>query len=202
MTTEPSPTHGALRTTRAQPPRPALTTTNHAPVVAKVPPPFSVRLSELFWILSLAVGAVGVVYLFIIRADQTAHIADRVRGVDAGRADETIEATADIVYWSLFGVLVAVVLLQVLFLVSFANRRAGARWWLLGTVLLHAVAFIAAREFSGESSADPLRLILLIQGGLAVVGLLWSVLPAALRWTARGIDVRRGPEGFSPGGDL
>ncbi len=202
MTTEPSPTRGALRTTRAQPPRPTLTTTNHAPVVAKVPPPFSVRLSELFWILSLAVGAVGVVYMFIIRADQTAHIADRVRGVDAARADETVTATADIIYWSLFGVLVAIVLLQILFLVSFANRRAGARWWLLGTLLLHAVTFVAVREFSGETSANPLRLILLVQGGLALVGLLWSVLPGALRWTARGIDVRRGPEGYSAGGDL
>lgn len=198
MTTDPTP--GALRTTRAQPPRPTLATSNHAPVVAKVPPPLSVRLSELFWILSLAVGAVGIVYTFIIRSDQTAHIADRVRGVDAARADETVSTTADIIYWSIFGVLVAVVLLQVLFLVSFANRRPGARWWLLGTVLLHAVALVAAREFSGdEASADPLRLILLIQGGLAVVGLLWSLLPGALRWTARGIDVRRGPESFGAG---
>ncbi|MBB4139994.1 hypothetical protein BKA10_001788 [Microbacterium invictum] len=203
MTTEPTATPGALRTPRSQPPRPTLATSNHAPVVAKVPPPFSVRLSELFWILSLAAGAVGVVYMFIIRADQTAHIEERVRGVDATRADETVTATADIIYWSLFGALVAIVLLQILFLVSFANRRAGARWWLLGTLLLQAVVLVAMREFtSEEASADPLRLILLLQGGLAVVGLLWSLLRGALRWTARGIDVRRGPESFGAGGDL
>lgn len=194
---------GPLRTARAQPTRPSLITSNHAPVVAKVPPPLSVRLSQLFWILSLAVGAVGVVYAFIVRADQLEHIADRVRAVDASRADETVTATADILYWSVFGALVAVVLLQILFLVSFSSRRPRARWWLLATLLLQGVVLVVTQEFTDAgSSAEPLRLLLLIQVGLAVVGLLWSVLPAALRWTARGVDVRRGPENFGSGGDL
>lgn len=205
MTTEqsPTPTPGALRTTRAQPTRPSLATSNHAPVVAKVPPPLPVRLSQLFWILSLAVGAVGIVYTFIIRTDQLEHIADRVRGIDASRADETVTATADILYWSVFGALVTVVLLQILFLVSFSSRRPRARWWLLATLLLQGLVLVIAREFTtSDSSAEPLRLLLLIQLGLAVIGMLWSTLPGALRWTARGVDVRRGPESFGASGDL
>lgn len=203
MTTEQNPAPGPLRTTRSQPTRPSLTTTNHPPVVARVPPPVPVRLSELFWILSLAVGAVGIVYAFIIRTDQLVHIADRVRAVDATRADETVAATADIIYWSVFGALVTVVLLQILFAVSFANRRPRARWWLLATLLLQGIVLVVTREFTGaDSSAEPLRLVLLIQLGFAVLGLLWSLLPVALRWTARGVDVRRGPENFGASGDL
>lgn len=205
MTTEqtPPPIAGALRTTGSQPTRPSLITSNYAPVVAKVPPPLPVRVSEFFWILSLAAGAVGIVYAFIIRADQVEHIAERVRGVDATRAEETVTTTADIIYWSMFGTLVAIVLLQILLVVSFANRRPRARWWLLATVLLQAVALIITREFADTgATADPLKLILIAQGALAALGLLWSLLPVALRWTARGVDIRRGPDSFSTGGDV
>ena len=199
----PSPTPGALRTNRSRPDRPSLTTSNYAPVVAKKPPPLPIRVSELFWILSLAAGAVGVVYAFIIRADQLEHISERVRGVDDTRAEETVTATADIIFWSVFGALVAIVLLQILFLVSFANRRPHARWWLLATLLLQGVVLVVTREFtSADASAEPLRLILLAQAGLAVLGLLWSLLPVGLRWTARGVDIRRGPDGLDSGGDL
>ena len=44
-----------------------------------------------------------------------------------------------------------------------------------------------------------LERMLLIQLGLAVLGLLCSLLPQALRWTARKYDVRRGP--VTPSGD-
>lgn len=183
-----------LRTTRTQPERPTLTTANHAPVVAQLPPPVSVRISQLLWILALAVGAFAVAYAFIIREDQLEVISDRVRTVNPNRADETVTTTADILYWSLFGALVAVVLLQLVFLVSFMNRRRRARWWLLATLLLLGAIAVVGVEFVGVgTTADPMRMILLLQAGLAVLALLVGLLPPAIRWTARGIDVRRGP---------
>lgn len=200
MSTEPRVPVGRLRTTRDQPDRPALTTRNHAPVVAHVPPPLSVRASQLLWILSLAAGGVGVGYAFIVRKDLLDVIGERVLAIDPGRAEETVTLTSDILYWSLFGGLVAVLLVQLVFLVSFANRRPRARWWLFGSMLLHGGLLVVAVEFAAlETSAEPLRLILLAQLGLAALGLLVSLIPAALRWTARGVDIRRGPEAVGTG---
>ncbi|WP_261165286.1 hypothetical protein [Microbacterium sp. Marseille-Q6965] len=156
-----------------------------------LPPPISVRLSETAWILSLVLGAVAVVYLFIIRQDVQPSIIEMAKTVDDSRAEETYTSVADILYWSVFGALVAVLLVQVTLLVSFANRRLKARWGLFGTLLFQAILFLLAREFVVRGdSALPLENILLIQLGLAALGLLFSLLPGALRWTARQHDVR------------
>lgn len=177
---------------REAPARPSLGNKEAAPVLVKLPAPASVRLSQLAWVLSLAVSAVAVVYLFIIREQQLPEIIGVIEAVDAERADATYDTAADIVYWSVFGALVALWLVQVTLLVSFSNRRPNMRWWLLGTALFQGAVFLACRELValGERGI-PLTRVLLLALALAVVGLLFSTLPAALRWTARQHDVAR-----------
>lgn len=188
---------------RAAPARPSLSNKEAAPVLVKLPPPASVRLSQLAWVLSLAVSAAAVVYLFIIREQQLPEIVTVIKGVDETRADATYDTAADIVYWSVFAALVALWLVQVTLLVSFSNRRPNIRWWLLGTALFQGAVFLVCRELVaiGERGA-PLAQVMLLALALAAVGLLFSTLPAALRWTARKHDVARAGVGGSPGGDL
>lgn len=197
----------ALRTTsgtRERPERPSLATANHAPVVARVPPPFSVRLSQLAWVLSIATGAFGIVYAFIVRTSQVELLTERVRGLATDRPDEVLTTTAEIVYWCLFGALVLVVLVQIVSGVSFSGRRPMARWWMLGALLLLALVLGFGFELTEPGSeAAPLPLVIALQGALGIVALLFAVLPGAIRWTARGVDIRRGPAGSpAASGDL
>jgi hypothetical protein len=91
-------------------------------------------------------------------------------------------------------------LAQVTMLVSFSNRRPNTRWWLLGTVLVQALAFLACRELIAIGPRGvPLVQIQLLALGLAVLGLLFAALPGALRWTARKHDVGRAAGGTSAG---
>lgn len=183
------------------PGRPSLTGKDAAPVLVKLPPPVVVRISQVAWLTSLIAGGVAIVYLFVIRQAQLPDIADLVRAVDGSRAEATYATTADIVFWSVFTPLVAIVLAQVAMQVSFANRRPNVRWWQFGSILFQGGVFLIARELVifGERGL-PLERILLIQLGLAALGLLVSLLPPALRWTARRHDVRRGGP-VAPAGD-
>ncbi|MDN3497418.1 hypothetical protein QL996_15870 [Planococcus sp. APC 4015] len=190
------------RTTSA-PGRPSLSGKAGAPVLVKLPPPFAVRLSQIAWVLSLVAGAVVVVYMFVIRQAQLPAIIELVRAVDATRAEATYTTAADIIFWAVFTPAVAIVLVQIALQVSFANRRPNVRWWLFGTVLFQAGVLLIAREFVafGERGA-PLDRIMLIQLGLAALGLLISLLPPALRWTARRHDVRSGAVAPASDGQL
>lgn len=202
MTTPSASPSGPLRTGRAQPERPSLTTPNSAPVVANVPPPLSSRLAEALWLFGLAAGAVAAGYFFITRSDELVHIRKRVEIVDPERAAETIDSTADIVFWSLFGTLVALVLIQIWAAVAFANRRAGARAWLCGTLAAFAGLCVVALEFTRPGEAGmPLRMFALAYAGLLTLALLVSLLPASRAWTRRRFDVRHGPAS-SGGADL
>lgn len=171
-------------------------------MLVQVPPPASVRLAELSWILSLTIGGIAVVYLFIVRQPLLPEIAALIRGVDGSRAEETYTSAADILFWSMFGVLVALLLVQITVLVSFANRRLRARWWMLGILVAQAAVYLIGRELValGERGVA-LERLLLVQLVLSLLGLLFAILPGALRWTARQHDVRRGVTGVT-GGDL
>lgn len=188
---------------REAPSRPSLTGKDAAPVLVKLPPPFVVGLSQFLWVLSLLTGAVGVVYAFIIRQAQLPDIVELFREQDATRAEGTYTLGADIVFWSVFGALVLIVLLQLWLLVSFANRRPNVRWGQFVTIILQVGLLIVTQAVLafGDRGA-PLSLILVAQLGLAFLALLMSVLPPALRWTARKHDVRRGPQAPAGGSGL
>jgi hypothetical protein len=192
--TTPPPASGAGMP-RPAPERPPVARPSTAPVIVKLTPPFSVRLSQFCWILSFAVGAFAIVYLFVIRETQLPLIADVVRGVADGRSDETYRTAADIIFWSVFGVLVAVILTQITLLVSFMSRRPRVRWWQLGTLLLQTIVVLLSSEVIAVGQrGEPLLPVLAGQCGLVALALLVSVLPRAMAWSARRHDIRRGPE--------
>ena len=177
---------------RRSPDRPATTSTIGAPVLTTLPPPFTVRLSQFLWVLSLLVGAVAVVYLFAIRTEQTPLIVDVVKGVVTGRSDEAYRTTADILYWSVFGIALTLLLVQVVLLVSFSTRKPRARWWQLATVAGQVLLYLLSAELVSVGQHGPiLRQVLLAQWGIALLALLFSTFRNALQWTARRHDVRR-----------
>lgn len=190
-------------TQQERPERPSLRSANLPPVLVKQPPPVSVRLSQLLWAFSFVVGAVGIVYFFIVRVDQLPLIVDFIRLVDSTRSDETYTAAADIVFWSAFGVMVTLLLIQITLLVSFMSRRSGIRWWQLATLLLQAALFALMTEMlGGGEHVTSLRQVMIGQCGLVLLALISSILPGAISWTARQHDVRRGTMGGSGGPDL
>lgn len=204
-----TPAPKALRTmpeppTRDAPPRPPTTSRNAAPVLVNLPPPFSVRLSQFFWILSFAVGGFTAVYLFVVREEQLPLIADVARRVTEGRSDETYTAAADIVFWVVFAIVVSILLVQITLLVSFmGRRRSHVRWWQLATLGAQAALLLLSMEWIAVGQrGEPLPLLLAGQAGLVLLALLSSVLPKAIAWSARQHDVRRGHDGVIGTGDL
>lgn len=172
---------------------------NEAPVLVKLTPPFSVRVSQLLWILSFAVGAFTIVYYFVIRTDLLPLIAKVAATVTEGRSEETYDVAADIIYWTVFAFMVTVLFTQITLLVSFMARRPQIRWWQLVTLAVQAILLLLSPEWVAlGSQGAPLPTLLAAQGALVLLALLLSILPRAIRWSARQHDVRRGPQG--PGG--
>lgn len=156
------------------------------------------RLSQLLWVLSFVAGGFAVVYYTIIREDQLPLIAEAIRGVDATRSDDVYTSAADIVYWSGFAIMVTILLIQITLLVSFMSRREGIRWWQLATLIVQALLFALTLELvAGGEKGVLLRQLLAGQCGLVLLALLISTFPAAIHWTARQHDVRRGLVGSS-----
>lgn len=200
------PARSAGRPTQAAPPRrepprrPTLEGKQAPPVIVQLPPPVAVRLSIIAWVLSLIVGGIGVIYLFVIRTSQLPEITAIIQSVDSERPDETHELAADIIFWVVFGILVAIILLQILFLVALTNRRPRTRWWQFGSLVLLGVTYLVSQELVAIGTRGvPLTQILLLQLGLGALALLFSFLPAALRWSGRRHDVVGGPQAPSGG---
>ncbi len=184
------------------PARPPLTNPNGPPVLVKLTPPFSVRMCQFLWILSFAVGGFTTVYYFVIRKDLLPLISDVARAVTPGRAEETYDSTADIVFWVVFAIVVATLLVQITLLVSFMSRRPQIRWWQLLTLGIQVMLVVLSPEWValGKQGA-PLQPLLAAQAGLVLLALLCSILPRAIAWSARRHDIRRGPQ-VASGSDL
>lgn len=187
---------GAIGGGRELPVRPSLANPNSAPVLVKATPPFSIRMTQLLWILSFAAGGFATVYFFVIRKDLLPLIADVARGVTEGRSDETYESAADIVFWSVFAIIVAVLLVQITLLVSFMNRRPHVRWWQLLTLGVQALLVLLSPEWVAlGAQGAAMQPLLAAQAGLVLLALLCSVMPKGIAWSARRFDLRGGPQG-------
>ncbi len=193
-----------LDQSRERPPRPPLANPNHPPpVLIKQPPPFTVRLSQLLWALSFIAGALAVIYLVVIRQDQLPLISEAIRDVDTSRTDPTYSEAAGIVFWTAFGTMIGVLLVQITLLVSFMSRRPGIRWWQFASVVVEVILFALIVELvaRGESGLF-LQQLLSAQAGLAVLAMLMGAFPGAIAWTARQHDIKRGTIVTSPGTEL
>lgn len=171
-------------------------------MLIKATPPFTVRASEFFWILAFAMALFNIVYLFIIRKDLLPLISKAAEKIDKSRSTETYSTAADIVFWTVFGLLVAVLLLQITMLVSFMSRKPHVRWWQLVSLLLLLLATgISSSIIALGPQGKILEPLLLGQCALVLLALFFSILPPAMKWSARRHDIRRGPE-QPAGGDF
>ncbi len=162
----------------------------------KATPPFEVRLSQFFWIISFAVGAFAVVFLFIIREELLPLIEEVARAVTDGRSDATYTSAADILFWIVFGTLVTVLLLQITLMVSFTSRRPNVRWWQFGTLALLALLVVLSPEWVAlGTQGSQFQTMIAAEAALVVLALLCSILPRAMSWSARRVDVRRSAAG-------
>lgn len=178
---------------QGRPDRPPLRNSNLPPVLVRRTPPFSIRLTQLLWVLSFVAGAVAIVYFFVVRQDLLPLVNDAIRAVDGTRGEETYNTAADIFFWSAFAVMVALVLIQLTLLVSFTNRRPGVRWWQFVTLVVQAPLYALALEIVGGGEYGAmLRQMLTTQCGLVLGALLVSSLPNSIDWSVQQHDVRRG----------
>lgn len=185
-----------------RPPRPSLRSSNQPPVLVKQPPPFAARFAQLLWVLSFLAGVTAIAYLVAVREDLLPLISDAIRNVDETRVDATYTEAADIVFWSTFGVLIAMLLFQITLLVSFMSRRSGIRWWQFFTILAQLGVYAIVSELVARGEyGNSVRQLLTVQVGLAILGLLMSAFPSAIAWTARQHDVKRGEIVNVPGGE-
>lgn len=185
------PKYGA----RQAPARPSVLSPNSAPVLYKATPPFSVRVSQLLWILSFTVGAFTTVYFFVIRKQLLPEIAAAAKKVVSGRETATYDSAADILFWVVFAIIVVALFAQIMLLVSFMARRPQVRWWQFATFIFQALLVLLSPEWVALGpQGEVIQPILTAQAALVLLALLFSVLPGAIRWSARRNDIRRGPE--------
>ncbi|WP_460774511.1 hypothetical protein [Microbacterium sp. GXF7504] len=186
----------AEKTPAPVPARPSLAAPQGAPVLVKQRQPFSVALSRGVWVIGTVVGMCAATYLLIIRTAHLETVAERAKTVDGGRAADTYTQVAEIATWTLFGAIVSMLLVQVAAQVSYANRRANARWWMLGTIVFGVALYpVAAEMVAFGDRGRPLALLLAGHTALMLLGLLFSWLPGALRWTRRRVDIVPHPYG-------
>ena len=84
------------------------------------------------------------------------------------------------------------------------NRRPNVRWWQLATLALLALLVVLSPEWValGTHGAQ-FQTMIAAEAGLVVLALLCSILPRAMRWTSRRVDVvRRGGAEAPPRADL
>lgn len=187
---------------RPAPERPAVAKASTAPVLVKATPPFTVRATEFFWILSFALGAFIIVYLFILRLELLPLISSAAHKVEGARNSETYATAADIIFWTTFGIWVACLFTQLTLLVSFMSRKPRVRWWQFATLLLQLLVMVLASDLVAVGSRGRLLAPLMLgQCALVAVALLFSILPPAMAWSARRYDVNQGPTGPT-GGDF
>ena len=178
--------------TQPRPERPPVLSPNAPPVLVKLSPPLGVRACQFMWVLSFLLGAIAVVFYFVVREDQLPLIVETIRGVQSDRPDETYDKAADIVYWSVFAGMLALLLVQITLLISFMNRKPGVRWWQFLTLLFQALFFGLGRELvTGGEHGEQLQQLLAGQLVSVILALLLSNLPGAMAWSARRRDVRK-----------
>ena len=167
---------------------------NTAPVLVKLTPPFSVRMSQLFWILSFAVGGV----LRSSTCSSSARSSCRSSPMSPGasprgaRARPTRGRRHHLLV--VFGMMVAVLLVQITLLVSFMSRRPHIRWWQLADAGVQVILLLlsAGDGRDRRAGAAAAAIFLRRSSDSSLLALLASVLPQAIAWSARQHDVRRG----------
>lgn len=190
-------TSGAASTSRARPPRPTMSDSTPAPVRRLGPPTPTVRVARGLWLTSLALGAIAGFFVFLYRADQLERLRELVTDFDSSLDSETVDAVTLIVFWGGLGALALVLLLEAISLNILLRGHGGARWALIGMLVVHACTLVLADSvlIAPDQAGLYLWILLLAQLVLASTGLVFSFLPGASRWFRAEREARRRPRG-------
>ncbi|WP_411722233.1 hypothetical protein [Mycetocola sp.] len=153
-----------------------------------------VKVARFLWLASFVVGLAVLAFAFLSRDDQIKRLSDVIADVDPNRAAETLTSAATIVFWSSFGAIAVVVVLEALLLRAVLRRHRWAQWAQLLVLLAHTGVVLLAGTFLALGDAGVLiAALLIVQLVLGVVALVVSVLPGSGAWFQTQTD---------PGADL
>ena len=164
---------------------------------APVPPPIvltrTMRVSRALWFLSFVAGVVVLAAAFLNRQLQLGNLRTLVQESAPERAESTVDAVANVLFWGTLGALTAVILFQIILLRTMLNRRGAARLGLAALILLDLVVAVVAATFLAEPGIEGVVFtsFLIAQVALAVLALAVSFLPGAHRFFRSGRQARR-----------
>jgi hypothetical protein len=167
-----------------RPERPPMSNRSPAPICRRTPPTTTVSAARSLWILSFLLGLVTVAFTYLSRDGQL----DRLRMLSTelrpGQTAETLGSVAALVFWSILGALVLVIIVEALLLGIMMRQRGGARWALLAVLVIHGALWVLADAvlIAHEESELYLRLLLVAQLITACVAWVVSLLPGAAAW--------------------
>lgn len=165
------------------PPRPAMSDAAPPPVLRKIPMPRPVRLTRSLWLASFAATGAGVLVAFLSRTSLVAELDETLGRLAPGYDESEVASLVNVVYWGSIAGLAAVIVLEAVVLGALLNRRGGARWLQVPVLGLHAVAVLVATAFLGIGDWGLLVDSVLLAGfGLAFIGWVLGLVPAARRW--------------------
>lgn len=141
-------------------------------------------MSRSLWLLSYLLGVVAVAFTYLSRNAQLERLRTLSSDVRPGEAAETLDSVAALVFWSMLGALVLVIVVEALLLAVMMRQRGGARWALLVVLVFHGAAWaLADAVLIGPDAPEPyLQLLLMAQLVTACVAWVVSLLPGARAW--------------------
>jgi len=185
--------------TDSRPARPAVAAHRPAPDLAPPLPPSPVRTSRLLWIGSFIAGLVVVGIAVLHREAHSEQLTALVEGIAPGRAEETLESVATVVFVAALVALGVVITVQALLLRAMMRHHGSSRMLMLALLPVHVFVAVLADTFLALGPEGIyLRGLLVLQFALAVSGVIAALLPSAAAWF-RGADAGRRAGGRQAG---
>lgn len=155
-----------------------------APIPRRTVPTRTVTVARCLWLLSYLLGVVAVAFTYLSRNAQLERLRTLSSELRPGETAETLDSVAAVVFWSMLGALVLIIVVEALLLAVMMRQRGGARWALLAVLVIHgAVWALADAVLIGPGAPELyLRLLLLAQLVTACAGWVVSLLPGARAW--------------------
>jgi hypothetical protein len=178
----------ALTGQPAPPPRPGLSYSAPAPILAIPPAPRSVKTARTLWFASFLAGLSIVAGSFLTRDAHLERLKTVVQGMASGGDAEAVTTATGIVFWGSLGAVLLVMLLEAAMLGVTMGRHGWGRWALIPLLAAHVLILLVAAAFLVPDGDAGSYVMLLwgIQLLLALVGLVLFFLPAANAWLRSG----------------
>lgn len=174
----------AAPATPLPPPRPGLSYTAPAPILAVPPTPGSIHAAWSFWLLSFVAGLAVLIGSFASRDSHLERLRSVVTQMAPGGDADAVGASAGIVFWGSLGALLLMLLLESAALAAVSARRGWARWPLVPLVASHVLVLVVAAAFLVPEGAAGSYVVMLwgAQVLTASVGLVLLFAPASNDW--------------------